>query len=656
MDEGDPSLPPLVDSEDDEEEENRTVSEMEDDLSAPPPLLDTSDEEDEPDTFDDDPPPLLEDSSDDDFLDPHEGEEGEDSSSLPPEFQEDIQQMLDHLFGGRGRGMTGIEEILGLGRGGGGGGGGRGRGRGRGNGHHAHHHHHHHAPPHQHHVPPAHPHTAAMTHATPTPTDLPPLIESDEDEDMEDRYEGDVDDYVPSDEEDYFSDEDYYSEDEEDDEDEDPHRQCEHHVHDVFGESLHEEEQDYREEDLDEWIERRYRLEEGEERERYQKLTIQQLLSECKQLKEEANQLFKDQMYREAKEIYVKVQSILCTRRFSVINSEEEPEPPPLESESSGSPPTFPMDFQILSITCSLNSAACSIKLNEDEDAVTESDEAIYLSSWARTDSDEVGADTTPLDPLHVKGLYRKAQAYHNLGRLSDAKKVLEKASKLAPDNKDVTAELKRLDRSIREISRLDSFSRTFGATSSLPDITKEKERTEKKSENLKEILYGKDFGGSFFRSNKNRNTFRSTFSRELSGFGFNGSEKLYESCKYVPCGLPTEIVKYGSRIYCSQHSQDGNLFVTASQDWTVRIYDVEKDKFSLKKSVKALHGQWTLTDAAISDDNSLLIYSSVTPVVHLHKVNPTRGNATHRLRFTFEMFVCLILFRSKTRLPDRSF
>ena len=48
-----------------------------------------------------------------------------------------------------------------------------------------------------------------------------------------------------------------------------------------------------------------------------------------------------------------------------------------------------------------------------------------------------------------------------------------------------------------------------------------------------------------------------------------------------------------------------------------MRLYDVDND-WRLRKDVEARNLKWTITDTCISPDQKFLLYSSISPIVHL--------------------------------------
>ena len=51
--------------------------------------------------------------------------------------------------------------------------------------------------------------------------------------------------------------------------------------------------------------------------------------------------------------------------------------------------------------------------------------------------------------------------------------------------------------------------------------------------------------------------------------------------------------------------------------DRRIRIYETEND-WRLRKDVHARNLRWTVTDTCLSPDQRFLLYSSITPTVHM--------------------------------------
>ncbi|KAN0060237.1 hypothetical protein ACQY0O_007566 [Thecaphora frezii] len=113
----------------------------------------------------------------------------------------------------------------------------------------------------------------------------------------------------------------------------------------------------------------------------------------------------------------------------------------------------------------------------------------------------------------------------------------------------------------------------------------------------------------------------------------------------FLPNTDGTIVAKYPARVYCGQYSQDSSFFYTCSQDFKVHVYDTtiagprqvkeyndassrsrhsrfydatQQTSLKVIKSIQGRQGNWTITDANLSPDNQWMIYSSITPFVHL--------------------------------------
>ncbi|KAI9146186.1 WD40-repeat-containing domain protein [Paraphysoderma sedebokerense] len=128
---------------------------------------------------------------------------------------------------------------------------------------------------------------------------------------------------------------------------------------------------------------------------------------------------------------------------------------------------------------------------------------------------------------------------------------------------------------------------------------------------------------------------------RELCGK--TASSLLSFNQKYLPNHPGKKLLDYEARPYIGQFSSDGSLFYTCTQDFRVHVYECDTKNFRKTKTVTAQStipfisrccidrliiylifkgGRWTITDAALTPDNSHIMYSSITPIVHLANLN----------------------------------
>jgi WD repeat-containing protein 23 len=102
-------------------------------------------------------------------------------------------------------------------------------------------------------------------------------------------------------------------------------------------------------------------------------------------------------------------------------------------------------------------------------------------------------------------------------------------------------------------------------------------------------------------------------------------AERVELASRFLPVYNPTLLDTMNSRAYVGQFSRAGDLFVCGFQERRIRVYEVEHD-WRLRKEVHCRNLRWTITDTAISPDQTLLAYASITPLVHLVNLNGGGG------------------------------
>ncbi|XP_072954462.1 LEC14B homolog [Typha angustifolia] len=117
------------------------------------------------------------------------------------------------------------------------------------------------------------------------------------------------------------------------------------------------------------------------------------------------------------------------------------------------------------------------------------------------------------------------------------------------------------------------------------------------------------------------------------SGMGrFSLSDRSYLLGQYVPHKGPCCVDSMDSEAYVSQFSLDGSLFVAGFRGSQIKIYDVVNG-WKVQKDISARSLRWTITDTSLSPDQRYLVYSSLSPVVHLVNVQnaakESRANVT---------------------------
>ncbi|XP_022758109.1 LEC14B protein-like isoform X2 [Durio zibethinus] len=109
------------------------------------------------------------------------------------------------------------------------------------------------------------------------------------------------------------------------------------------------------------------------------------------------------------------------------------------------------------------------------------------------------------------------------------------------------------------------------------------------------------------------------------SGRGrFSSADCCHMLSRYLPVNGPWLVDQMTSRAYVSQFSADGSLFVAGFQGSHIRIYNVDRG-WKVQKDILAKSLRWTVTDTSLSPDQRYLVYTSMSPIVHIVNV----GHAT---------------------------
>jgi WD repeat-containing protein 23 len=113
--------------------------------------------------------------------------------------------------------------------------------------------------------------------------------------------------------------------------------------------------------------------------------------------------------------------------------------------------------------------------------------------------------------------------------------------------------------------------------------------------------------------------------SREATGC-WSPSKRTRVSSRVLPQGEP-EVVDIGnSRAYIGHFAEDGNCFVAGFQNQTIRLYEVNHTHrpWRLRKEIVARALNWTITDTCLSPNQQLLVYATISPVLHAVNINAT--------------------------------
>ncbi|KAL2923084.1 LEC14B-like protein [Bienertia sinuspersici] len=132
----------------------------------------------------------------------------------------------------------------------------------------------------------------------------------------------------------------------------------------------------------------------------------------------------------------------------------------------------------------------------------------------------------------------------------------------------------------------------------------------------------------------------------------FSRADGCHMLSRYLPVNGPYLVDQMGSCAYVSQFSFDGSLLVAGYQGSHIRVYDVEKG-WKVQKDILARSLRWTVTDTSLSPDKRYLVYSSMSPVVHIVDVG---SSVTQSLANVTEIHEGLDLSREDDEDEEDSF
>jgi len=98
------------------------------------------------------------------------------------------------------------------------------------------------------------------------------------------------------------------------------------------------------------------------------------------------------------------------------------------------------------------------------------------------------------------------------------------------------------------------------------------------------------------------------------------GAHRTQMLDNFLPTYFRRVAARYRVRVYNGKFSNDGSLFITASFDKNIRVYETnphEDAEWNLVQRVSAPSFQWTITDTDVSPDKRSLVFSSLTPEVN---------------------------------------
>ncbi|XP_074593052.1 DDB1- and CUL4-associated factor 11 [Brevipalpus obovatus] len=121
-------------------------------------------------------------------------------------------------------------------------------------------------------------------------------------------------------------------------------------------------------------------------------------------------------------------------------------------------------------------------------------------------------------------------------------------------------------------------------------------------------------------------------------------SYRSYVASKYLPSQM-TKIDQYQQKAFCGFYSRSGNIFLTAAQDFSLRIYDTCCENFKLMRTVFARDVGWSVLDVDLSPDGQYFVYSSWSDYLNLCSVTESEFHQSLPLDSHERMF-CIFSLR----------
>ncbi|XP_004698970.1 DDB1- and CUL4-associated factor 11 isoform X1 [Echinops telfairi] len=104
-------------------------------------------------------------------------------------------------------------------------------------------------------------------------------------------------------------------------------------------------------------------------------------------------------------------------------------------------------------------------------------------------------------------------------------------------------------------------------------------------------------------------------------GLCHQGSFSLGEQSRVMSHFFPNYLGftdTYTQKVFCGIYSKDGQIFMSACQDQTIRLYDCRYGRFHKFKSIKARDVGWSILDVAFTPDGNHFLYSSWSDYIHI--------------------------------------
>ncbi|XP_012140236.2 DDB1- and CUL4-associated factor 11 [Megachile rotundata] len=163
-----------------------------------------------------------------------------------------------------------------------------------------------------------------------------------------------------------------------------------------------------------------------------------------------------------------------------------------------------------------------------------------------------------------------------------------------------------------------DDSEEEYAANSQPPRITSSP-NTSRLDEN--EISLATKLACGYVDSSQKRNlSVTSMIQRRALGPNFSTGERCRISSNFLPNKMH-QVAKHNIKAFCGSYSEDGRLFLTASQDKFLRLYQTHDGEFVEFKTVRARDVGWSILDTAFSPDGNYIVYSSWSECLYLWPV-----------------------------------
>lgn len=121
-----------------------------------------------------------------------------------------------------------------------------------------------------------------------------------------------------------------------------------------------------------------------------------------------------------------------------------------------------------------------------------------------------------------------------------------------------------------------------------------------------------------------------------ITGRGrFSSADCCHLASRYLPVNGPGLIDNMNSAAYVSQFSNDGSICVAGFQESLIKIYNVDRG-WKVQKEISAKSLRWNITDTSLSPDQHFLVYSSMSPIVHIVNTGYAANNTELHERLQF--------------------